>query len=161
MSTLGERAVGQHPHCRCQQFGVFARQVTRVDVHHGVADDGRQRLAVQNSLLRSAYCPPPALVAAMPGPLDTSGDVEHVVASSRFADRQVGTEVPGTGVGPSNSTFAPVPRSCRTRRVRLSIHAGLKALKFGSHVPVPLAPYSRAEFTTISWGCTARKRAMI
>jgi hypothetical protein len=39
MSTVGECAVGQRAHCRCQQPGVFARQVTRVEVHHGVADD--------------------------------------------------------------------------------------------------------------------------
>ena len=41
MSTVGERAVGQRPDCRCQQPGVFERQVFVVEVDQGVADDDR------------------------------------------------------------------------------------------------------------------------
>ena len=41
LSTVGERAVGQRPHDRCQQPGVFERHVARVDVDQGVADDDR------------------------------------------------------------------------------------------------------------------------
>src|SRR5271154_4198261 len=88
-----------------------------------------QRFVVQNSSASSAYCPPPALTAAdsaaMPGRLkavDMGG--EQAVASSRCSDRQLGTDVFRYGIGPSTSTLAPVPRSCCTTRVRLSIHAG-------------------------------------
>src|ERR1700722_14856743 len=40
-STAGERAVGQRPDYRCQQPGVFERQVSLVEVYQGVADDDR------------------------------------------------------------------------------------------------------------------------
>ena len=40
-SAAGERAVGQRPDCRCQQPGVFERQVICVEVDQGVADDDR------------------------------------------------------------------------------------------------------------------------
>ena len=96
-----------------------------------------QRSVVQNSSVRSAYCPPPALVAAdsaaMPGwftAVDLGG--EQAVASSRWPDRQIGTTERGSGIGPSTSTLAPVPRSCCTRRVRLSIHAGSYDVKPGN-----------------------------
>ena len=60
----------------------------------------------------SAYCPPPALVAAdsaaMPGwftAVDLGG--EQAVTSSRWPDRQIGTTKCGSGTGPSTSTLAP------------------------------------------------------
>src|SRR5271155_3904641 len=95
-----------------------------------------QRSAVQNSSVRSAYCPPPALVAAdsaaMPDSftaVDFGG--EQAVASSRGPDRQIGTTECGAGIGPSTSTFAPAASSCCTGRVRLSINAGSYAPKSG------------------------------
>jgi len=39
ISAAGKRAVGQRRHYRGQQPGVFACQVTRVEVHQGVPDD--------------------------------------------------------------------------------------------------------------------------
>src|SRR5882757_10966709 len=121
-----------------------------------------QRLAVQNSSVRSAHCPPLALVAtdsaAAPGTSNAYRDAEHAVASSRCPDRQVGTDMVGSGVGPSTSTFEPMPRSSCTRRLRPSIHAGSYNVEPGSELSVP---YDRAETTTTSWGCSARNRAMI
>ena len=108
--------------------GVFDRQVILVKVDQGVADDDRAAVGGAEQAVRSAYCPPPALVAAvsaaMPGSL-TAVDLggEQAVASSRWPDRQIGTTECGSGIGPSTSTLAPVSRSCCTRRVKLSIHA--------------------------------------
>ncbi len=56
-----------------------------------------QRSAVQNSSVRSSYCPPPALVAAVSAAMPAwftavdRGD-EQAVASSRWPDRQIGTD---------------------------------------------------------------------
>ena len=55
-----------------------------------------QRSAVQNSSVRSAYCPPPALVAAVSAAMPawfTAFEVggEQAVASSRWLVRQSGT----------------------------------------------------------------------
>ena len=104
-----------------------------------------QRSAVQNSSVRSAYCPPPALVAAdsaaMPDwftAVDLGG--EQAVASSRWPDRQSGASASGSGIGPSTSTLAPVPRSCCTRRVRLSIHAGSYDVKPAANLPGTVPP---------------------
>src|SRR6201998_802023 len=123
-----------------------------------------QRSAAQNSSVTSAYCPPPALVAAdsavMPDSftaVDLGG--EQAVASSRCPDRQIGTIDCGSGIGPSTSTFAPMPRSCCTRRGELSIHAGAYGVKPGMK-PQP-GPYTRHVLTTTSRGCSARNRAMI
>ena len=59
-----------------------------------------QRSVVQNSSVRSSYCPPPALVAALSAAMpawftavDRGG--EQAVASSRWSDRQIGTTVRG------------------------------------------------------------------
>src|SRR5271168_4649136 len=107
-----------------------------------------QRLAVQNSSVRSVYCAPPAWVAAdsaaMPGSLTAvERGGEQAAASSSLPDRQIGTDVCGSGVGPSTSTLAPVPRSCCTKWVRLSIHAGSYDVNPDIQ-PLPLpAPYPR------------------
>jgi hypothetical protein len=94
----------------------------------------------------------------MPGSFtatDVSG--EQAVASSRWVDRQVGTTDCGSGIGPSTSTCAPVPRSCRIKRVRLSIHAGFYEVKCAAGS----VPYRRDMLSTTSFGCSDRNRAMI
>ena len=62
---------------------------------------------------------------------------EQAVASSRWPDRQIRHDDCGSGIGPSTSTCAPVPRSCCTRRVRLSIHAGSYDVRPDSQLPAP------------------------
>src|ERR1700733_12389891 len=88
-----------------------------------------QRLAVQNSSVRSAYWAPPTWVAADSAATPSSLTAverrgEQAAASSRLPDRQIGTDVCGSGVGPSTSTLAPVSRNCCTKRVRLATQAG-------------------------------------
>ena len=135
-SAADQRAVGQRTDYRCQQPGVFDGKCSRSKYTRVLPTMTGQRSAVQKSAVRSAYCPPPALVAAvsaaMPGSL-TAVDrgCMQAVMSSRWLDKQSGTSECRSGMGPSTNTCAPVARSCCTRRVRLSIHAesyGVKPL---------------------------------
>src|ERR1700722_10623412 len=116
-----------------------------------------QRLAVQNSPVRSAYCAPPASVAAdsaaMTGSLtavERAG--EQAAALSRLPDRQIGTDVCGSRVGACTSNLAPVSRNCCTRRLRLATQAGSYDVKPDIQpLPLPL-PYPRHRPSTINRG---------
>jgi len=127
--SLSERAVGERPHCRCQLPAVFDRQVVPVRVDKGIADDdgaavcGAKQLGEVGVLSAAGFGGD--VSEAMPGWLtavDRGG--EQALTSSRWPDRHSGTDVCGSGIGPSTSTLAPVSRSCCTRWVKLSIHAG-------------------------------------
>src|SRR5579884_1159153 len=93
-----------------------------------------QRSAVQKSSVRSAYCPPPTLVAADSAVIPVLftavdfGD-EQAVASLRCPDRHIRGTIFGSGIGPSTSTSEPKSRSCCTRLLNLSSHAGSYAVK--------------------------------
>ena len=166
MSTGGERTVGQRPHYRCQQPGVFERHVFVVDVDHRVANDdraavcGAEQFGEVGVLSAAGFgggglgCDAGFVDRSRPGG-------EQAVALSRWPDRQIGTYVCGSGVGPSTSTLAPVPRNCCTRAVKPSIHARSYDVKPDIQ-PLPLPePYPRHRPTTISRGCSARNLAMI
>ena len=124
-----------------------------------------QRLVVQNSSVRSAYCPPPALVAAasaaMPGWLtavDRGGeqavDVIEVAGQAdrhhrvRIRDRPEHQHL-GTGAAQllHEAGQAVDPRRVVGRETRQP-----------TVLPVP---YPRHMLTTTSRGCSARNRARI
>jgi hypothetical protein len=134
MSTGGERAVGQRPDYRRQQPTVFDRQVILVKIDQGVAYDDRAAINGAEQLgdvgvLAAADFGGGGLNrdAGLFTAVDLGG--EQAVASSRWPDTQIGTTDCGSGIGPSTSTSAPVPRISCTRWVRPLIHAGSYAVK--------------------------------
>ena len=96
MSAVGDRAVGQRRHDRCERPSVFERQVPLVDVDQGVADDDRAAFCGAEQVGKVAYCSPPASAAADSAAMpDSFTAVElsrraggHVV---EVPDRQIGT----------------------------------------------------------------------
>ncbi len=129
-STAGERAVGQRPHYRCESPRVFDRQVilskyTRVlPTMTGQRSRGAEQLGEVVVLSAAGFGG---------GGLSRDAGLVHRRRPWRRAGRRV-IEVAGqadrhrlcadSGPARAPAPCAPMPRSCCTRRVRPSNHAG-------------------------------------
>ena len=109
------------------------RQVVRVTVDQGIADDDRAAVDGAEQFSEVIVLSAAALAAATgrdAGFVDAADrDGVQAVTSSRWLDRHSGTAECGSGIGPSTSTCATVLRSAAASRSRLSVDAGSYAVK--------------------------------